>query len=48
MTHLKIEEKVKEKLLRRGFSEKTILNNRGLISATVNDTILSVLIAVTD
>lgn len=37
-----IEQKVKSKLLMRGFSKETILNNRGLIGATIDETILEV------
>ena len=35
-----IEEKVYNKLLIRGFSKETLLNNRGLIGATTDETIL--------
>lgn len=38
-----IEEKVKYKLLLRGFSRETQLNNRGLIGATIDETILEVI-----
>jgi len=34
------EERIKHKLRIRGFSEKTILNNRGLIGAVIEDVIL--------
>ncbi len=37
-----IEEKVKTKLLIRGFSKENLLNNRGLIGATTDETILEV------
>jgi len=37
-----IEEKVKNKLLMRGFSKETLLNNSGLIGATTDETILEV------
>jgi uncharacterized protein YjaZ len=37
-----IEQKIKTKLLIRGFSKKTLLNNRGLIGATTDETILEV------
>jgi hypothetical protein len=37
-----IEQKVKTKLLMRGFSKETLLNNRGLIGATTDETILEV------
>ena len=39
---MNIEEKVKMNLLTRGFDNKTQLNNRGLIGATVDETILEV------
>lgn len=35
---MNLEEKVKELLLKRGFSEKLLLNNRGLIGATIDET----------
>lgn len=37
---MEIEEQIKIKLLLRGFSEKTILNNRGLIGAVIEDMII--------
>ena len=37
-----IEQKVKTKLLIRGFSNENLLNNRGLIGATTDETILEV------
>ena len=37
-----IEQKIKTKLLIRGFSKDTLLNNRGLIRATTDETILEV------
>lgn len=37
-----IEQKIKTKLLIRGFSKETLLNNRGLIEATTDETILEV------
>ncbi len=37
-----IEQKIKTKLLIRGFSKETLLNNRGLIVATTDETILEV------
>lgn len=37
-----IEQKIKTKLLIRGFSKNTLLNNRGLIGATTDETILEV------
>ena len=39
---MNIEEKVKMKLLIRGFDNKARLNNRGLIRATIDETILEV------
>jgi hypothetical protein len=39
---MNIEEKVKMNLLARGFDNKTQLNNRGLIGATIDETILEV------
>lgn len=39
---MNIEEKVKANLLVRGFDNKTQLNNRGLIEATIDETILEV------
>lgn len=39
---MNIEEKVKMNLLIRGFDTKTQLNNRGLIGATIDETILEV------
>jgi hypothetical protein len=39
---MNIEEKVKMNLLTRGFDNKTQLNNRGLIGATIEETILEV------
>jgi hypothetical protein len=40
--NMNVEEKVKINLLTRGFDNKTILNNRGLIGATIDETILEV------
>jgi hypothetical protein len=37
---MNIEEKVRLNLLTRGFSNKTLLNNRGLIGAAIDETIL--------
>lgn len=37
-----IEQKIKTKLLSRGFSKETLLNNRGLIGATIDETILEI------
>jgi len=39
---MNIEEKVKMNLLTRGFDNKTQLNNRGLIGATIDETILEI------
>jgi citrate lyase gamma subunit len=39
---MNIEEKVKMNLLKRGFDNNTQLNNRGLIGATIDETILEV------
>lgn len=39
---MNIEEKVKSSLLTRGFGKETMLNNRGLIGATIDETILEV------
>ena len=36
-----IEQKIKEALLIRGFKNETILNNRGLIGAVIDETILA-------
>jgi hypothetical protein len=41
-TKMDIEQKVKTKLLIRGFSNENLLNNRGLIGATTDETILEV------
>lgn len=35
----KQKEQIKTKLLQRGFSHKKLMNNRGLISATIEETI---------
>ena len=37
------ENRVKTKLLIRGFSNEALLNNRGLIGATIDETILEVI-----
>lgn len=34
---MSLEEEVKQRLLSRGFSEKTLLNNRGLIGAVIDE-----------
>jgi hypothetical protein len=39
---MNIEEKVKMNLMVRGFNSNTQLNNRGLIAATIDETILEV------
>ena len=36
-------EEIRRKLLIRGFSVKTIQNNRGIISATIDETILKII-----
>jgi len=35
---MNLETKIKQKLLDRGFSNETLLNNRGLIGATIDET----------
>lgn len=40
---MNIEDKVKLNLLVRGFRKETILNNRGLIGAVIDETILEVI-----
>ena len=40
---MNIEEKVRMKLFARGFSKETILNNRGLVGATVEETIVELM-----
>ena len=37
---MEFEKRIKQKLIERGFSEDTILNNRGLIGAVIDETIL--------
>jgi hypothetical protein len=37
---MEFEKNIKSKLLMRGFTQKQILNNRGLISAVIDETIL--------
>jgi len=39
---MNIEEKVKMNLIARGFGNETMLNNKGLIGATIDETILEV------
>lgn len=39
---MEIEEKVRLRLMQRGFNYNEILNNRGLIDATIEDTIIEV------
>jgi len=34
---MELETKIKERLILRGFTEKQLINNRGLISATINE-----------
>lgn len=36
------ENKVKQELLNRGFTKKLLLNNRGLIGATIEETAISI------
>jgi len=38
---MKLDKKVQQKLLKRGFTKKQLLNNRGLIGATIDDTALT-------
>ena len=38
---MELEDKIKNSLLIRGFSKETLLNNRGLIGATIDETILA-------
>ena len=40
---MEMEEQINHRLRLRGFTEKTILNNRGLIGATIDETILIVI-----
>jgi len=42
-----IEDKVRENLKKRGFTEKTLLNNRGVIGATIDETLLEVITLIT-
>ena len=42
MNKMDFEGKIKTKLLTRGFSQETLLNNRDLIGATTNEAILEV------
>lgn len=37
-----LNDKIRNRLLRRGFSNKMLLNSRGLIGAVIEDTILEV------
>ena len=37
---MELEDIIKQKLLLRGFKKETLLNNRGLISATIDETVL--------
>lgn len=39
---MELEDKVKQRLIIRGWSKETLLNNRGLIGATIEDTIIEV------
>lgn len=38
---MKLDKKVKQKLLNRGFTRNQLLNNSGLIGATIDDTALT-------
>lgn len=40
---MNFEDKIKNKLLIRGFSKDTLLNNKGLIGAVIDETILMVI-----
>ncbi len=40
---MEFQDKIRQKLLMRGFTEKQIFNNRGLIGATLDETILEVI-----
>ena len=40
---MNLEEQINTKLLVRGFSNKLLINNRGLIGATIDDTIIEVI-----
>jgi hypothetical protein len=37
---MKLEDKIKQNLLIRGFTPRILLNNRGLISATIDEVVL--------
>lgn len=37
---MELEEQIKQKLLSRGFSKRILLNAKGLISVTIDETIL--------
>ena len=37
-----IEDEIKEALIIRGFTEETLLNNRGLIGATIEETLTAI------
>ena len=37
---MEFDKRVKEQLLNRGFTEEQLLNNRGLIGATINETVV--------
>jgi len=37
-----LEEKIKQQLVNRGFTKKKLLNNRGLIGATIDETVLQI------
>ena len=40
--NMELENKVKQQLLSRGFTKEQLLNNRGLIGAAIDETILTV------
>ena len=40
ITSFDLENKIKQKLILRGFTEKQLLNNRGLINATIDEVAL--------
>jgi len=40
ITNFDLENKIKQKLILRGFTEKQLLNNRGLINATIDEVAL--------
>ena len=46
MIKMQIDDKVKKNLLLRGFTRNDLINNRGLITATMDETILEVVKAI--